>query len=105
MSIKTWWLGPPPSAYISHKVALWFLKAQIRWKFGKDIANEFNPETDVNTFTQWHFKNRRVKLSEKALRGVLFVPPMHQGNVRTIHKPKVIHVFHYLQTTIRTTIR
>lgn len=102
MSIKTWWLGPPPSAYTSHKVALWFLKAQVRWRFGKDVADVFNPLTDVKTYTQWHFlKNRSVKLGEKALRGVMFIPPRHQGNAKTIRKPKAVYLFHYLQTVRR----
>lgn len=100
MSIQKW-LGPPVSAYTQHKAAVWFLHAQIRWRWGKKVANELNPLTDLKTYTQWYFRGHRVQLGQKALRGVTLIPVVEDGKVTTKRKPKVVHLFHIRQTIRR----
>lgn len=94
--IKESWLGPSHEAFTRPKVSLWFLQAQIRWKYGEKVADNFKPD-DVKTFTRWWFERHKVRLGEKALRGVILVPSIDEGNERTIRKPKVVYLYHRLQ--------
>jgi len=100
MSILKW--GPPTSAYTqTHKAQMWFLQAQVRWRFGKAAADCFNPAMDVATSLQWWFlKNYRIKLGEKALRGIALIP-REKGNSKTRYRLKVVYLFHRFQTVPR----
>ncbi|HBV01727.1 MAG TPA: hypothetical protein DEF00_05115 [Candidatus Taylorbacteria bacterium] len=101
MSISKW-LGPPASAYTQHRAAVWFLRAQVRWRFGKDTAREFNPETDVkNTLQWWFLHNRKIILGEQALRGVTLVPVVENGRKTTKRKPRVVYLYQICQTIRR----
>ena len=99
-NIKEWWLGPHVSEYTKPVTLLWFLQAQIRWRWNNKIADRF-VDTDVDTFTRWHFRNRKVKLGEIPLRAIILVPPINEGTATTIRIPNIVLVYHILQTAQR----
>jgi len=92
--IKNWWLGPRTDEYTKPKASLWYIQNQLKQQFN---IEEFSPE-DIDTFTGWWFRKRKIKLGVNALRGVILIPAIDKGCPRTIRKPKTVYLYHRLQT-------
>jgi len=71
---------------------------QERWPDKPELAEGYDPTTNVLPYRSWLAQNRVVRKGEKALKSFTFVEGKDKrtGNERKYHKP--VFLFHLIQT-------
>ncbi len=76
------------------------VKQQLQERFGKKVADSYNPATNCAPFSVWAKAGYRVKKGEKALKSVTFVERENDetGEVEKIRR--VVNLFHRVQVEL-----
>ena len=86
-----------PTPYTGSSMTRDMILSQIISRFGKEEADNYQPESNCRTFVGWLKLGYRVKKNQKALRSVTFVDKLDEkGNVVKKIK-RTVFLFYMLQ--------
>lgn len=76
------------------------VKQQLQERFGKKVADGYNPATNCAPFSVWANAGFRVKKGEKALKSVTFIEKEDEetGEIKKIRR--TVNLFHRCQVEL-----
>ena len=98
-SIKEVIAAPLVSPYRGGERSYEDVKAQLRKRYGDEVAEEYDPKTDCMPFVFWARGGYRIKPGSKAFKSVTFVEVKNDKGEVEKKVRRIVNLFHRRQVS------
>lgn len=81
------------------------VKQQLLERFGKKVADNYNPATNCATYNTWKKAGYVVKPGEKSLKSVTFIEKEDEATGKMKKLRRVVNLFHHCQVELAEPVK